>query len=238
MIRAIRRRLSVVVDRQTSERGLSLAELLVSMTVFGFLLAMTGGFLVNASRANITNRAIDATNRTAANSMDEVTRVLRGASTNVVAGQSLPDPAFVQATDNAITVYSYVNLASSSVAPIRVQFFVDATTKNLVERTWTASLSNGFYTFPSVLTCTTSCTSRILGTPVVLPAAGGPKIFTYLDSTGAAIPTVVGAVAIPQVSNVAAVTVSLQFGASSSANQSTLLTNTVGLPNLNVARTN
>ena len=236
-MRAIHRRLSVIADRRTSERGLSLAELLVSMTVLGFLLAMTGGFLVNASRANITNRTVDSTNRTAANSMDELTRVLRGASTNAVVNQTLSDPAFTQANDNALTVYSYVNLTSSTLAPVLVQFFVDAS-KNLVEWKWSATASGGYFTFPSAATCATSCTSRILGTPVVLPAAGGPSIFTYLDSTGVAISAGAGVLPSAQVVNVAAVKISLQFGATSSANQSTLLTNTVGLPNLNVARTN
>lgn len=237
MIRAVRARLQLVADRRLSDRGLSLAELLVAMAVFGILLAMTAGFMVNASRANITNRAIDSTNRTAANAMDEVTRVIRGAATNAVADQTLPDPAFPQATDNAVTVYSYVDLTSSNVAPSRVQFFVDAT-KNLVEWKWTATLTSGNYTFPSSATCSTSCTSRILGSPVVLPANGGPRLFTYLDSTGTAIATVAGVLPTAQVNNIAAVTISLQFGASSSANQSTLLTNSVGLPNLNIARTN
>lgn len=237
MIRVVRARLEVVADARGSERGLSLAELLVAMTVFGILLAMTAGFMVNASRANITNRTIDSTNRTAANAMDEVTRVLRGAATNTVANQSLPDPAFVQATDNALTVYSYVDLSTSKVAPVKVQFFVDAS-KNLVEWKWAATPAGVNFTFPSSASCATSCTSRILGSPVVLPAAGGPKLFTYLDSTGTAIATVGGVLPAAVVNNVAAVTISLQFGSTSSANQSTLLTNSVGLPNLNVARTN
>lgn len=230
MIRAIRRRVGSVVDPAVRDRGISLVELIVAMMIFSILLAMTVGFFSSAGRATTVNRGVDLTTRTASTGLDEMTRIIRGATTNPVLNQQLPDPAFVSAFTNAnsIRLYSQVNLTSSVAQPVMVQFSVSGS--NLVEQTWQPITTGGYYTF-----ATNPTTTKVIASPVVLPAAGGPNLFSYIDTTNATIPITGGAVT--NISGIAAVTVSLQTGTANTSARSTLLTNTVGLPNLNIART-
>jgi prepilin-type N-terminal cleavage/methylation domain-containing protein len=232
MLAAAVRRLRRVTSADGGEQGISLMELIVAMMIFSILLAVTVGFFTSASRANQTDRTIDSTNRQASAGVDEIGRIVRGATTNPLAtAGSVPSPAFSVAGANTITLYTNVNLASTTVAQTeQVQFSVDAS-GNLVEKIWQPITTNGYFTFAANPT-----TTRILASPVVQPAAGGPNLFSYLDSTGAAIAMTNSAVPAASISSIAAVQVSLQIGASNSASQSTLLTNIVGLPNLQIAR--
>lgn len=231
MIRAIRCRFRVVAGRRASDRGLSLVELLVAMTLFSLVLAMVVGFFVSASKATQLTTQIDGTNRQATTAMDEVSRIIRGATTNPVAtAGSVPSPAFTVAGTNTITLYSAVNLSSSTAQNEIVQFSIDANS-NLVEKVWQPITSNGYFTFGSSPT-----TSRIIAGPLVLTNAGGPNLFTYINSAGTAIATSGGAVASTDIASIAAVQVSLQVGTANTAAQSTLLTDSVGLPNLQIAR--
>lgn len=238
MIAALRRRIGIVTRSADQDRGISLVELIVAMMIFSILLAMTVAFFTSASRATSVDKGIDTTTRSASTGVDEMARMLRGATTNPVLNQQIPDPAFVQAYtgDNTIRFYSQVNLTSSSAQPVMVQFSVVGT--NLVEQIWQPSQSGGYYTFSGNPT-----TTRTIASPVVLPASGGPNLFSYLDTKNAAISTVGGYVppvsssAASDISDIAAVTVTLQIGTANTTSQSTLLTNTVGLPNLPVTRT-
>ncbi|GAA4674104.1 PulJ/GspJ family protein [Frondihabitans cladoniiphilus] len=235
-MRALRSRIDRITLSGPRDRGVSLVELLIAMTIFGFLLAMTVGFFVSASRASSTNRTVDSTNRIATNGMDELTRVIRSATTNPVKGQLVNDPEFIAsgtastAGANGMTLYSAINLSSTAAQFVKVQFSFVGT--NLVESTWQPIVSSdGYFTYATAATST-----RILASPVVLPAAGGPQLFTYLDGTGATIALTSGSVPAANIGTIAAVQISLQIGASSGTSQSTLLTNSVGLPNINVAR--
>ena len=98
-----RLRASLAVLRDRRDAGVSLAELLVAMMVFAILIAITGGFMVSASRASSQTKSIDSATRVATNGMTAVTRTLRAATENPVKGQTLPDAAFPQATANAVT---------------------------------------------------------------------------------------------------------------------------------------
>lgn len=232
MIAAIRRRVGVVTHSARQDRGISLVELIVAMMIFSILLAMTVAFFTSASRATSVDKSIDTTTRSASTGLDEVARMLRGATTNPVLNQQIPDPAFVQAYtgDNTIRFYSQVNLSSSSAQPVMVQFSLNGT--NLVEQIWQPTQSGGYYTFAGNPT-----TTRTIASPVVLPASGGPNLFSYIDTNNASITTTGGYVPTASISAIAAVTVSLQVGKANTTSQSTLLTNTVGLPNLPVTRT-
>ncbi|RKR75526.1 PulJ/GspJ family protein [Frondihabitans australicus] len=233
MIAAFRRRLATVTGSdRAQDRGISLVELLVAMMVFSILLAMTVGFFVSANTASVTNKQITNTTGSASNGINELTRVIRGAVTNGVANQTAPAPAFATAGSNTMLLYTSINTSSTSASsPEMVQFSVSGT--SLIEQTWQPTLTNGYYVFPS--TNSTPATTRVVASPIVLPSAGGPNLFTYIDTNNAAITMSNGAV--PNVAAIAAVQVNLQVGTANTASQSTLLTNIVGLPNLNVSRT-
>jgi prepilin-type N-terminal cleavage/methylation domain-containing protein len=229
VIARLRTRLGRVVSPTESDRGISLVELLVSMVVFALLLSMTVGFFVSASRANLVDQQVDSTNRTASNGVDEMTRVIRGALTNPVLNQTVNDPEFVSAGTNSMIVYSSINLTSNTAQTLKIQFAIVGS--SLIETTWLPIVANGYSTF-----ATTASSTRTLASPVVLPAAGGPNLFSYIDGTGATIAPVSGFIPTASVVNIAAVTVNLQIGTANTGSQSTLLTNTVGLPNVLVTR--
>lgn len=230
MIRLIHARLRRIAEPSSKERGISLVELLVAMMVFALLLAMTVGFFASANRANLLDRTLDTSNRSASSALDEVTRMIRGAVTHPVNGQQVDDAAFTTAGANSIVFYTSINLTGSTATMLKVAFTI-TTAGALQEQIWQPSVVSGFSTYVA-----TPTTTRIIATPIVLQAAGGPAAFSYLDSTGLALPMTSGAVLPTNIGSIAAVTVSIQVGASNSSSQSTLLTNTVGLPNLNIAR--
>lgn len=232
MIAVLRRRLGLVTGSVEQERGISLVELVVAMMIFSILLAMTVAFFTSASRATSVDKSIDSTTRSASTGVDEMARMLRGATTNNVLGQQAPDPAFIQAFtgDNVIRFYSQSNASSTAAQPVMVQFSVVGT--NLVEQIWQPTVSGIYYTFPGNPT-----TTRTIAGPLVLPASGGPNLFSYVDTNNATISTSAGYVPAGSITAIAAVTVSLQIGTANTTSQSTLLTNTVGLPNLPVTRT-
>jgi len=224
----LRARLAELNEPGRRDLGISLAELLVSMMVFAILMAITGSFMVGASRASSQVRAIDGATRTVTNSMTAVTRNLRAATDNPVSGQPLDAPAFELAKSNSVRFYAYVNLVSAAQTPVMVQY--DLTGGQLMESTWPSSVtSDGFYTF----NVANAPVRRIVGSPMVQ----GVDTFTYLDAAGAVIPLTTDAVPASKVSTVAAVRVRLQAGTGTTPATSTTLVNTVGLPNLDIART-
>jgi type II secretory pathway pseudopilin PulG len=224
MMTLLARRLRRLVDQP--ERGISLAEMLVAMALFAVLIALTGGFAVSAYRASASSRTIDTATRTATVGMTEVTRTVRAATNNPVSTSNIADAAFVTATDQTLKIYAYVNLTSSEEKPVTVEFAV--VDGKLVETTWASyDLGGGYWGFQ-----TTPTSVRTIATPVVSTAQGAPALFRYVDSGGSTIPLTGGAVPVALVRGIAAVQVSLQVGSSADLSKSTVLTNTVGLPNL------
>jgi type II secretory pathway pseudopilin PulG len=221
----MRNRLGRVTEQSGEEAGLSLTELIVAMMVFAMLLAMVGGFIVSAGRANQLNRNLTTTNGAASSAIDEVGRMIRGAVTHPVSGQQIDDPAFISVASNSVSFYTSVNLSGSTANMIEVSYSVSGTT--LIESIYQpTSVANGYYTFGS-----TPTTTRAIAYNIVTQASGGPALFGYLDGTNTAIASPSSSLA-----GIAAVTVSIQVGAANSSSQSTLLTDTVGLPNINIAR--
>ncbi|AMM19775.1 hypothetical protein AX769_05945 [Frondihabitans sp. PAMC 28766] len=229
MIARLRTRVAQISAPNRQDLGLSLTELLVAMAIFSILLVMMVGFFTSASRANQYDHVIDTSNRVASSGMNEVARMIRGATTLPVNGQTTNTPAFVSAGANSITLYTSINLAGTTASTEMVTIAPDAS-GNLVESVYQPVVSNGFFTFGSAPT-----TTRTIASPVLLPAAGGPALFSYVDTTGASIALNSSGV-VASVQSIAAVTVNLQIGTGASSAQSTLLTNTVGLPNLQIAR--
>lgn len=225
MIAGIRRRLGRVA--RSSERGLSLTELIVAMMVFAMLLAMVGGFIVSAGRANQLNRNLTTTNGAASTAMNEVGRMIRGAVTHPVSGQQIDDPAFVSVASNSITFYTSVNLSGSTANMLEVSYSLTGTTlMESIYQPTSVDSTNTYYIFGS-----TPTTTKALAYNILTQANGGPALFAYLDGTNTAM-----ASPSSNLAGIAAVSVSIQVGATNSTSQSTLLTDTVGLPNINVAR--
>jgi prepilin-type N-terminal cleavage/methylation domain-containing protein len=214
------------------EDGMSLVELLVAMFITAIALSIIGAMFVNVARITSNANATATRNGMAANIMDEVSKTIRTAANNAIATSVTPDPALVSASPTALTLYSYVNANPAAPAPTKVGFRFD-TQLNLVEDTWTATLSQNYWVF------TGSPSTRVVGGPVQ-NLTGTSAFFVYRDSTGAEIPYTSGtSLLLAERRTVASITVNVRI-----ANQPTtgadpiVITNTVGMPNLNLSRTN
>lgn len=218
----LRARLAVA---RRGDAGISLAELLVTMMVFAILMTITSGFMVSAMRATTQARVIDESTRSATTAMSAVTRNLRAATDNPVAGVTLPAPAFETALGSEVVFYAYVNLTSAEARPIKVRYWLDG--RSLKETTTQSTrTADGFYLFTGAATTRTIATSVVPGT----------DLFTFVGATGTDMP-VADLTTDAAKRLVAAVRVRVQVGTSATAPTATTLVNTVGLPNLDIART-
>jgi prepilin-type N-terminal cleavage/methylation domain-containing protein len=222
-----------VCRRTSDERGLTLVELLIAMLLLGFALTMIVGFFSSANRAFIQSNAVGGNTRAASNGMNEVSRILRAATQNPVQGQVLSSPAFVAAGTESVTVYAYVNLDSATEQPVKVQFSLDAG-RNLIETKWAGYvISPGYWGFQS-----TPVSTRVFSGTVINHAGSSPYLFTYLKTDGTALAIPSGGFSDGDLRSIAAVQVTLGVGSSATPNSSTvILQNTVGLPNVGLART-
>jgi len=216
------------------EHGLGLIELLVSMVLLGVICLVVSGFYISTIRTVSHTGSLAGNTREASNGMNEASRVLRAATENPVVSQQLSDPAFVSASTESVTIYAYVNLGSSTQAPIKIRLEVDAN-RQLVETQWAASGStNGYFTF----TNPTPTSTRILAGTVAAQAGTAPYLFTYLLANGVELPVPAGGFTVAQLRTIAAVTVTLTVqGSTTDARSAVTLQNTVGLPNLPLFRT-
>lgn len=225
---------------RTGMRGFTLVELIVAMVLLGLILTMVGGLFISTTRDITLARNINQNARQAANGMNEIARVIRAGTDNPVAGQSLNDPAFVIATNEAVVLYAYINLDSAAQQPMMIRLSLDSS-RRLVESRWPATaLANGNWSFPSCTSATTCsvppATSRVLAA-YVAPAAAAPWLFTYLQSDGSALTIPAGGFTATQFRTIASVRVNLKIQTSvTDATKSVTLQNTVGIPNLSLAK--
>ncbi|WP_420897956.1 PilW family protein [Cryobacterium frigoriphilum] len=215
---------------RTNEQGLSLVELLVSMLLLGIVTAMVTGLYVSAMRTVTHAQMLSANTRSVSNGMNEMARVVRGATENPVLGLALNAPALEDARDESVTFYSYVNLGTAvAVQPVKIRLSLDAS-RRLVETQFAAvPLTSGFFGFAS-----TPLSSRIL-TETVAPA-GTPQLFTYLKADGTVlVPTTAGLTEAER-RLVTAIRISVTVtNGSTDARSWVTLRNTVGMPNVGLS---
>jgi prepilin-type N-terminal cleavage/methylation domain-containing protein len=226
MIAALRRRLMVAKH----DSGMSLVELLVSIIVFGILGSMVLSLWVASNKSVISTSGNDLNTQSAGNLVSEVSRVIRGGTTNPVSGGAIAN-ALVSATASSITMYSYVDSNAVTTTPFLVQFSIDPATGQLQERRWPAIVSTtGLFTFDQTKTPTLF---RTLPGRITSPGT----LFSYPDpaSPGNNLPFSNGALSPTNLAVVNSVTVSVTLQASSNSTiQPVTLSNTVGMPNLNL----
>jgi Tfp pilus assembly protein PilE len=215
------------------DRGISLVELLVAMGVVVVLSTIVIGAYQGTVQSVSVSNAINRNTEQASNGMNEAAREIRAATSNPVAGQSTNAPAFVQATNESLVIYAYVNLQSSSVQlPVMVRLRVDPTTRRFIEDIWSATQNGaGYWIFP--LPSTTPRSSTILASTVANPVP--PKyLFTYMaGGTPLTVPTN-GSFSTTQLASITSVQITLTIQSSlTNAARPVTLQNTVGIPNLN-----
>lgn len=218
---------------RTPEDGLSLVELLVAIMVFLVLITMITGLLISVTRATSASRLIDGDTRSVSNAMNEMSRMVRAATENPLLNPPdgvYPNDAAIQAANvRSVTLYAYVNLASSDSTPVKVMFSVNAANQ-LIETKWAGTtLVNGHWTFS-----TTALSTRILTSNVV----AGPAIFGFQidDGSAIAIPTA-GITDNATLLSIRSVSISLSVKTPVSQSAAVTLQNTIGMPNLGFSNT-
>lgn len=223
-----------VASREGSDRGVTLAELIIVMMLMSLLGVVIVTLFTSTMKATTMATSLSTNTKQATNAMNETARLIRAGTANPVKGNPQPDPAFVLAKPEELIMYAYVNLSNTSQTPIMVRLFLD-NERRLVEQRWPATQqSDGYWKFPPATPATASST-RILANTV---AAGVPP-FRYLNASGTiqVITTPATGLAVEQRRVVAAVTVSLKVQQSLTNNSLPVeLVNTVGIPNLGFRR--
>ena len=132
---------------------------------------------------------------------------------------------------------AYDGSASFQTRPVMVQFLLDPTTRNLIEKRWLpTSTAGGIFTFPAVTVAPNSV--RNLGGPVLAASttpATPSAMFTYTDFNGT---NLTPPIADTQLANIAQVTITVRVrGGNSATGAVTVLQNTVQLVNLGYTTT-
>ncbi len=224
-------------DRATREDGgFSLVELIVAIGLLSLLVTMVAGLYISAMKTVSFSRSLTQNTAFAANAMNEASRVIRAGTANPVANKTLSDPAFVQATNEQMILYAYVNLASSAEQPVMISLSLNSS-RQLVESRWPATALQTGWSFPDPAVTAPSST-RMLAATVAPNVAGQPYLFTYLLADGTVLPVpATGTFTADQRRTIASVMVTLTVQASlTDSTNPVTLQNTVGIPNLGLAR--
>ncbi len=230
-----------------SDRGITLVELLVAVTLLGVFLTLISGLYVSAMKTVSLGRELTGNTKQVSTAMLETSRVIRAATENPLPSGSINAPAFVIAKTNDVMLYAYINLASSLEQPVMIRLRVDTTTGNYMESRWPATaLTGGKWSFPSnpcespsvPSGCTAPATYRTIASTIA-PYVSGDPVFRYLQADGTCVPvsstnsTCATDLTEAQRRLVASVRVTLTTQTSLTNNKNPVtVVNTVGIPNL------
>ncbi|GAB3607780.1 hypothetical protein GCM10027413_31890 [Conyzicola nivalis] len=209
------------------DAGLSLVELLVSIMLSALLLVLVGTTFVQVVRNTGTVTAAREGAGSASSIVTELSKVIRSASTIPATSLAAAQPAVVSATDNALTVYSYVDTSPTVPKPTKVEFAIVA--GQIVEKRWATTSTKSPWVFPSTPTSTVTY-------PGIHAPIGSTPLFTYLDATDTPVSPGAG-LSETQRALVASITVSVRIRPATPATAKPVeIVNTVGMPNVGIER--
>jgi hypothetical protein len=209
------------------DSGVSLTELLVASTLTVLVMAMIGTMFVQVTRITKDSNDTQIFNGLASNAANELSAVLRVATTHPIANVATAEPAIVSGTRSVLTIYSLSNTSPTSPAPVKVTFTLDSTGK-ITEDRCSGTANNGYWTFT---TCS-STSSRSFGKGILLPTGVSDQLFTYLDVNGDPILIGTGSLTLAQRAQVAAITITIRVQTAGSSTGAVLVSNKVVLRNL------
>jgi Tfp pilus assembly protein PilW len=204
MIRVLRR-------LRRDESGLSMAELLVAALLTSIVMVMVTSFFIQTAKLTTAAAQTRQSTGIAANVANDITSVVRMATTLAKSSSEIPDAAIVAGTRSSLTIYSYANTSATDPAPIKVTFTLDASGA-VTETRCTGTSSSGFWTFG---TCATTST-RTLGTGILAPTGVSDQLFTYRDGSGTVMSIGTGSLSATQRAEVSSILIQVrtQTGAS------------------------
>lgn len=211
-----------------AEAGFSLPEVMVAMTLLGLVLSLVLGLVTTFLPTFTREREAGTSTMVAAAGMNELTRVIRSGTGLQVAGAAGTSPVFVEAAATSMTLYAFIDTDSADPRPVKVRFAIDGQ-RRLVERRWQATTTDSPWAFE-----TGTPADRTIARSIPTDA---PALFTYLDENGAVIAVPSGGFTPAQLRGIAAVQVTLQVQADTTARADPVtLQNAVGIPNLGKSR--
>ena len=237
-------RLRRLITRTLREQGgFSLPELLVSMVLFSILAVLIVTAFMSFTRSFNDDRLATRNTNIASVGMNEMTRVLRAAtSVPVVNADDLP--AFAYANNEKVIFYAYIDTNSAAPAPVKVQFEVLPSSNTLcprclVETRWAAHPKPGY---PSYWEFDSSSASvRTIARKIVAPVSGENYMFSYKQIGTDLLPVTMtipnGGILTANLSKIAVVEVTMKVQSDpSQLPDAVIVENQVGLPNLGVSR--
>lgn len=206
------------------DRGLTLVELLVAISLLAVAMTLVVTLVVSVSRTFTREEAAHDSMNAAALGMQSVTRIIRaGAELDTATGER--DPAFSAASPSSLTVSAYIGIEDAQEGPTRIELVLDSASDQLTERRFDSYRSSGLWQFR-----TTASSTRVLIRDVTDTA-----IFTYRRADGTSLPA--RALTAEERREIAAVHVSYAVQASGSARgEAARLEALVSLPNLELTR--
>lgn len=227
MTRALRLRAGGIDERR--DAGVTLPELIVTMMIFAMITTLIMTFVITMSRTFTRDREQADSANVGSVGMNEVSRVIRSATElRITSGGSTAEPVFIEAGPNTMTLYSYIDSGTSSVKPIKVQFFIDSN-RRLVEKRWNVTNSASPWSF-----ATTASSTRTIARSIPVGAAA---LFTYLDKDSVPLSFTSGVLSTTNRQNVAAVDVRLTVQSDLTSRAAPVeLRSTIGIPNLGKTR--
>lgn len=222
-----------VARMRTEERGISLVELLVAMSLTVLVIGITGSFLISSQKATRVATSVSANTRVASIAMNEIGRNLRAATDNPVPTGDDSQYAFQYASPTSVRFFAYVNLDSTLSQAVEVQITLDTSKQTITETKWAGTVIAGnssYYAFPLSTGATLSATptsSRVIASNVV-----NTSLFSYQDGADGALGSVTAAVAAAGLPNVRSVDVAVTVGQSVNDPNAVSLANTASMPNI------
>lgn len=217
--------LSRVRENGDRDRGLGLPELLVTMMLVALMSLLVMTLFVTMSRALSDDKLAHSSSSTAAIGMNEMSRVIRGGAEIRRSGLQ-PLPAFSTATATSLEMTSFVDAASSTLAPVKVSFVLGADGVLTTSRWQAVAGTAPYWKFSG------QPTSRVIARDVVAPTAATP-LFRYLGTDGKPVTGACTSSTATSCGLIRSVEVSFQVQTDQSGDvQPVRLQNTIGMPNL------
>lgn len=207
------------------DRGLTLVELLVAISLLAIAMTLVTALVVTVSRTFTREEAQHDSSTTGALGMQNLSRAIRGAAEmDTASGERAP--AFAAASPTSATFSAYLDVEDVEEGPVRVELVLDTAADRIVERRYDSYRASGLWAFR-----TSPSRERVLVRDVRDSA-----VFTYRRANGTSLPS--RALTVDERREIAAVRVTYGVQTDASGRVAPVrLEAVVSLPNLAVMRT-
>lgn len=174
------------------DRGMTLVELLVAISVLAIATTLITAMVVSLARTSTRQEAEQYSSRTAAVALDQVGRIVRGATPTLHANGWQQLPAIVEARADRVRLSTYLDANADNPAPTLVELRIDAASGTMTETRWASYRSGGVWTFAATPSRTRVVLEGVLPQGRSLPngaVVGSAFDYFAVDGRAMALPT-------------------------------------------------